>query len=99
MPRPHRGDRIFGTHRLIGPETARPLDDLPGVTLPDSDQAVPGRACWRLPSVAAARALAVPWEVSLPWEPERVSCGSCHAGRSRRSKTAHGLEPRYGIEP
>ena len=58
-----------------------------------------GTARRRLPSVTAARALAVQWEPPLPWELTSVSFGSCHAGYPGCSKTAHELEPRYGIEP
>ena len=80
------------------PETARPLDDLPRATPPDSEQAVrdgPPTATFS----NGRRALAVRWELSLQWELKRVSRDSCHAPRSSRSKIVHYLEPRYVIEP
>src|SRR5215472_8841637 len=85
--------------RLIGagncPAAGRPAR----VTSPDGDQTVPGRPRRRLPSATAARALAVQWELSLPWELKSVSrTRSTPLIRAVR-KTADNLEPRYGIEP
>jgi hypothetical protein len=81
------------------PETARPLADLPSVTSPGQEPDCPGTARRRLPSVTAAGLSLCNGSFRRAIKAEERLPDSFHAARSSRSKIAHDLEPRYGIEP